>query len=96
MAAIRRLDIQTKVILVLVAVILPTFLVVTIAENKLAKPLLEGEMRQIGISTGESLSTKILINKWLQRPNGYLAIENEIQEMLYLQPSIMRMEVFVA
>ena len=59
MDRLRQLDIQTKIILVLVAVIVPTFLVVTIIENKLAKPILDEEMRQIGIASAESLATKI-------------------------------------
>jgi signal transduction histidine kinase len=94
MSRLRHLDIQTKIILVLIGVIVPTFLVVTLLENKLAKPILEDEMRQIGISSAESLATKIVSNKWLSRPNMIPRIENEIQDLLYYQRAIVRMDVY--
>lgn len=95
MERLRRLDIQTKIILVLIAVIVPTFLLVTVLENKLARPLFEAEIRQIGVNTAESLATKIESHNWLRHPQGYAFVEAEIQELIYLQPSIMRMDVFV-
>lgn len=94
MNRLRRLDIQTKIILVLVAVIVPTFLLVTIMENKLAEPMLEGEMKQLGLTAAESLATKIESSHWLQRTDGARFIEDEIQEALYMQTSVIRMEVF--
>ena len=92
---LQRLDIQTKIILVLVAVIVPTFLVTTILQNKLALPILEGEMRALGLSTAESIAAKILASKWHLRQDGPGLIENEIQEQLYSQPNITRLDVFL-
>lgn len=94
MDRLKRLDIQSKIILVLVAVIVPTFIVVTAVENKLAHPMLEGEMRHVGINAAESLATKIEGARWLQKTDGANFIQNEIQELLYSQTSIIRMEVY--
>lgn len=94
MNRLRHLDIQTKIILVLVAVIVPTFLIVTVVQYKLTQPLLEEEWKQIGITTAESLATKVMSNRWLSRPNSTSLIENEIQMQIYLQPSIVRMDVY--
>jgi len=104
-ALLRSLDIQTKIILVLVAVIVPTFLIVTVIENKLTQPILEGEMLHLGTTTAESLATKIVSNRWLPRsrpaprpgvtmPANIPPIEDEIMESLYRQPNIQRMDVY--
>src|SRR5688572_8694498 len=95
MSRLRHIDIQTKIILVLVAVIVPTFLITTVLQNKITKPMLEGEMKQIGMTTAESLATKIASNRWLSRSSYVARIEAEIQETVYLHPSIIRMDVFV-
>ena len=57
----RRLDLQAKISLLLVLVILPTFVIVTIAQNKLTQPILEDEVRQIGVT---SLRCQL---RWRQR-----------------------------
>jgi len=89
----RRMDLQAKVILVLVAVILPTFLIVTIAENKFTLPILEEEMRQMGISAGKTLAAEIVSSRLLSLPNPGPAIENSFQELLFSQPAIARIDV---
>ncbi|MDR3606893.1 MAG: ATP-binding protein [Oligoflexia bacterium] len=91
----RRLDLQAKIILTLVAVIVPTFLVVTLAENELTKPILEDDLRQVGINTGKTLATEIVSSRLLQQFNAGQLIERRIQEILYTQPSIQRLEVVV-
>jgi signal transduction histidine kinase len=91
----RHLNLQAKISLVLVAVILPTFLIVTIAQNKFTFPLLEGEIRQIGINAGKTLAAEILSGRWLARPNPAPVIENAIQEIIYSQPDIIRIDVMV-
>jgi len=91
---LERLDIQSKIILLLIGVIVPTFVVVSVLENKLARPLLEGELKQLGLTSAESLATKIEGSHWLGKVDGPVFIENEIQELLYLQPNIQRIEVF--
>jgi signal transduction histidine kinase len=89
----RHLDLQAKVILVLVAVILPTFVVVTVAENKFTQPILEDEIRQVGITSGKTLAAEIVSARLLQMPNPTPAIESHLQEVLYSQPNIMRIDV---
>ncbi len=87
------LDLQAKISLVLVAVILPTFLIVTIAENKLTLPILEEEIRQIGIHSGKTLAAEIVRSRMLSLANPTPAIENSVQEILYTQPDILRIDV---
>jgi signal transduction histidine kinase len=89
----KRLDLQAKVILVLVAVILPTFLIVTFAENKLTQPILEDEIRQVGVTSGKTLAAEIVSSRLLQLPNPGHAIEDRMQEILYSQPNIVRIDV---
>lgn len=93
--AIKRhvLSLQAKIILTLVAVILPTFLIVTFAENKLTRPLLEEEIRQVGITSAKSLAAEIISNRWLSLPSPTARIESHIQEILYSQPNIVRIDV---
>lgn len=94
-----RLDLQAKIVLVLVGVILPTFLLVTVAENKLTLPLLEDEVRQVSINRVQSLADYILDFRLFDLRGGKAAIEERIeaklQELLYIQPSIVRMDVFL-
>ncbi|MGZ3709673.1 MAG: hypothetical protein ACXVBC_12205, partial [Bdellovibrionota bacterium] len=92
-SVLRQLNLQAKVILVLIAVILPTFLIVTVAENKFTQPLLEEEIRQLGITTGKTLAAEIVSGRMLQLPNPTLAIERSLQELLYSQPNITRVDV---
>jgi signal transduction histidine kinase len=89
----RHLDLQAKVSIVLVAVILPTFLIVTVAENKITQPILEDEIRQVGITSGKTLATEIVSARLLQMPNPTPAIEARLQEILYSQPNIVRIDV---
>ena len=89
-----RLDLQAKVSLVLLGVIVPTFVLVTVAENKLMKPLMAEQMKQVGITSGTTLATEIATEKLLGRPNTNALIEGRLQELLYSQPSVRRMEVF--
>jgi signal transduction histidine kinase len=89
----RHLDLQAKISLVLVAVILPTFLIVTIAENKFTLPILEEEIRQIGINSGKTLAVRIDSGRLLSLPRPEPAIENSLQEILFTQPDIVRIDV---
>ena len=91
----RTLDLQAKVILILIAVIVPTFVVVTIAENSFTQPVLEQEIRQIGITSGKTLATELVSQRLLSLSNPTPAVEGRIQEMLYAQPNVVRVDVFV-
>ncbi len=89
----RHLDLQAKISLVLVGVILPTFLIMTIAENKFTQPILEEEVRQMGVHFGKTLAAEIDSSRLLTLPNPTAAIENSLQEKLYSQPNILRIDV---
>ena len=89
----QHLDLQAKISLVLVAVILPTFVVVTVAENKVTQPILEEEIRQIGITSGKTLAAEIVSSRLLALPNPTPVIESRIQDLLYSQPNIIRIDV---
>lgn len=90
----RPVDLQTKIVLVLSAVIVPTYLTVTIIQNQLTQPMLEQDLRQLGVSTAEALATQITSQRLLNSPTAPRDIERVILERLYLQPSIVRMDVF--
>ena len=89
-------DLQAKIVLVLIGVIVPTFIVVTIAQNKITQPILEEEMREIGINSGKTLAAEIVSGKMLNlSPSSDAAIESRLQEVLYSQPNILRIDVIV-
>ena len=89
----RQLDLQAKITLILVSVILPIFLIVTIAENKLTLPLLEEEIRQMGISSGKTLASEIESTRLLALPTSAPRLESSIQDLLYTHPDILRIDV---
>src|SRR5262245_6632051 len=89
----RQLDLQAKISLVLAGVIIPTSLIVTIAENKLTRPIFEEEMRQIGVTSGKTLAAEIVGGRLLSSSDPTPAIESKIQELLYAQPNIIRIDV---
>jgi len=90
----RHIDIKTKILLVLFAVIVPTYVIVTVVQNKLTGPLLEQELRQLGLTTAEALATEIVSNKLFQGKAPSIEIERELLQRLYYQPSIIRMDVY--
>ncbi len=91
----RKLDLQAKITLVLVGVILPTFVLVTLLENQFTTPVLVEEMRQIGITSAKTLSAEILSQNLLVGKGSAQAVESAIQEFLYLQPNVLRADVIV-
>jgi signal transduction histidine kinase len=92
--ASKKLDLQAKISLVLAAVILPIFLIVTVAENKIMLPILEQEIQQIGINAGKTLAAEIDSARLLSLQNPTPRIENSLQEILYSHPDIVRIDVF--
>src|SRR5438105_1203491 len=90
----RHLNLQAKISLVLGGVILPTFVIVTIAQNKFTLPIMEEEIRQIGVNTGKTLAAQIISGRMLSASNPTPAVENALQELLYTQPDIVRIDVF--
>ncbi len=91
--SIRTLSLQAKISLVLVAVIVPTFVIVTLAENKLTLPVLSEEIRQIGIHSGKTLAARIESGRLLSLSSPTPAIESVMQEILFSQPDLVRVDV---
>ncbi|NDD90890.1 sensor histidine kinase [bacterium] len=91
----RKLDLQAKISLVLLGVIIPTFVVVTIAENAITGPMLENEMKQLGLSTAGTLADEISDSSWLASPRATALIESRMQEILYTQRNVASLQVFV-
>jgi hypothetical protein len=92
---LRKLSLQAKISLVLVAVIVPTFVIVTLAENKLTLPILSEEIRQIGIHSGKTLAARVESGRLLSLPSPTPAIEGVVQEVLFAQPDLVRLDVLV-
>lgn len=93
MTGTRRLDLQAKIILVLIAVIAPTFLIVTFAENKITKPILEDDIRMVGINSAKTLAAEIVSARLVYRKDAGPLIDGRIQELIYSQPNIFRIDV---
>ena len=90
-----RLDLQARISLVLGAVILPTFLVITLLENRVTQPLLEDDLRQMGVNSGKTLATELLADHLMTRPDPKKLLEARVQEFLYSRPNIVRMDIVV-
>ena len=93
MKKFRALDLQVKVTLTLIAVILPTFLVITLLVDRLTQPYLEEEVRQIGIASAKTFALEVEREKILSRPNAQEILEKQILELLSIQPNILRFDV---
>jgi signal transduction histidine kinase len=90
---LRHLDLQAKIVLVLLSIIVPTFLIVTLAQNQLTRPILEDEIRQIGENSGKRLAAEIVSDRLFFLPKPTTEIENRVQQLLYSQPNIVRIDV---
>ncbi len=86
-------NLQTRIILILIAVIVPTYVIVTLGQNKLTKPILEDDIRTVGINAGKALASDIVSSRLLNRPDTPKLIESRLQEMVYSQPHIFRIDV---
>lgn len=92
---LRHLDLQAKISFVLVAVILPTFLIATIAQHQVTLPILEEDIKQIGINSGKTLAAEIDSARMLSQPHPLPIIENAVQDLLFTQPNISRIDVLI-
>ncbi len=90
---IRTLDIQAKIVLILIAVIFPLSIMIGLIQSKVMEPILSDEIRQLGVSFSQNLSNQIQSQKLLTKPNPSVAIEDMIQRMMYTQPSVLRVDV---
>ncbi|MGE0617173.1 MAG: sensor histidine kinase [Bacteriovoracia bacterium] len=91
---LKRLDLQTKVIIILVFVILPTFMVVTWVENQVASPILLDELKNVGVTSAKTLATEISSHQLFGKNDSEAQIADAISEIVYLQPNILSVHVF--
>jgi signal transduction histidine kinase len=93
MQLLRGLSLQAQVSLVLVGVLLPTFIIVTVAENQLTLPILKDEVRQIGVNSGKAIAARVESGRLLSLASPSSPIENILQELLFNQPDVVRADV---
>lgn len=89
----RRFGLQTKIILTLVGVMLPTFAIVVLLQFQFAEPILRDEMKQIGVNAAKTLASEITSRGLLYRQNSGPVIDRVIQEVMYAQPNLLRIDV---
>jgi signal transduction histidine kinase len=87
-----RMSLRWKIYFSLTGILFPVFALTVFIQTKLTRPLLEEEVRQIGTSVCRSLSTEIAAFKLLNKPDR---LEQRLIEVSWLQPSIVRLDVFV-
>lgn len=90
---ISRLDLQAKVILVLVLVTAPVYLLVSFAVSQLTLPVIEEEMRVLGVHAARSLAEDLQGSRLLStgKPEE---VEQKLREIFYFQPSVLQVDAF--
>lgn len=92
-ARLTRMDLQVKVIVVLFAVIVPTFLAMTVVQNRIARPVLETEARRTALTVGKNIATEVISQGLLASGAGQGELEALIRETLYQYPNIIRIDI---
>jgi signal transduction histidine kinase len=87
------LDLQAKVVLVLVLVIAPTYVLVSLMVSQIALPVIEEEMRVVGIHAARSLADEIQAEHILS-PGRENELEQKLREIFYVQPSVVQVDAF--
>ncbi len=86
-----KLTLGTKIYFSLTAILVPVFSLIILLQIRITQPLLEDEVRQIGLSACRSLGSDIIAQSLLSKPN---LLETRIIEMTWQQPSLYRLSVF--
>ncbi len=87
------LDLQVKVVLVLILVIAPTYLLVSLMVSQIALPVIEEEMRVLGVHAARSLSEEALSDHLLN-PGKEIELDQTLRESAYKQPSVVQIDAF--
>ena len=90
---ISRLDLQAKVILVLVLVTAPIYLLVSFSVSQLTVPVIAEEMRVLGVHAARSLADHLKADRVLMTGTEE-DIEQRLREIFYIQPNVMQVDVF--
>jgi signal transduction histidine kinase len=88
-----RLDLQVKVVLVLVLVIAPTYLFVSLLVSQIALPVIEEEMRVLGVHAARSLSDEVLTEHLLSTGKE-TELEAKLRDIFSMQPSVVQVDAF--
>lgn len=94
-ARIARLDLQAKVVVVLFLVIAPTFLLVSLAVSQITVPVIEEEMRTLGIHASRTLADEVTEKKLLSTGREK-ALELRLMQTFYLQPNVVQVDAYRA
>jgi hypothetical protein len=76
-----KLTLGTKIYFSLTAILVPVFSLIILLQIRITQPLLEDEVRQIGLSACRSLGSDIIAQSLLSKPN---LLETRIIEMTNL------------
>src|SRR4051812_38121591 len=79
--------------LVLIFVIAPTYLLVILMVFLIALPVIEDEMRVLGVHAARSLSEEVFSDHLLiagKEPE----LEQKLREIFYIQPSVVQVDAF--
>ncbi|MGZ3729595.1 MAG: sensor histidine kinase, partial [Bdellovibrionota bacterium] len=88
-----RLDLQVKVVLVLILVIAPTYLLVSLLVSQIALPVIEEEMRVLGVHAARSLADEVQTEHLLSAGKES-ELEQKLREIFYMQPSVVQVDAF--
>lgn len=88
-----RLDLQVKVVLVLLLVLAPTYLLVSLLVSQIALPVIEDEMRVLGVHAARSLADEVQSEKLLNAGKES-ELEQKLREIFYMQPSVVQVDAF--
>jgi signal transduction histidine kinase len=88
-----RLDLQVKVVLVLLLVLAPTYLLVSLLVSQIALPVIEEEMRVLGVHAARSLADEVQ-TEHLMGAGKESELEQKLREIFYMQPSVVQVDAF--
>jgi signal transduction histidine kinase len=90
---VQQADLPTKVGLVLFVVIFPISLLMGYIQSRVLDPILSEEVKQVGLSFAQNVAGFIESRAILGRDDASAKIEDQIQRLIYAQPSVVRVDV---
>lgn len=91
---LQRLDLRAKITFVILAALIPTFVLIVFVAQLWVEPLLLSEIRQIGTQIGATVAGEIANQKLFHRSDKEKIIETRLRELIYLQPNVTRLDVY--
>ena len=90
---IAHLDLQAKVVLILCLVIAPTFALVTFLVSQVTIPVIEEELRVVGVHASIALAEEIHDQKLLNLGKE-VELDAKLRHTFFLQPNVVQLDVF--